>query len=122
MSVTTAKKSKLQPGNKGKVNDIEYFVGRGNVYEDLGFYDAEERFAKLKLAVQINAIIQKNDWTQTVAASNLGTKQPEISNLSRGRLSSITYDRLVEWLVKLGYSVEIKVTRSKRPHVLVAIA
>jgi predicted XRE-type DNA-binding protein len=122
MAVAMAKARKLQSGDRGKVNDIEYFVGRGNVYEDLGFHDAEERFAKLKLAAQINEIIQKNGWTQKTAASNLGTQQPEISNLSRGRLRSITYDRLVEWLIKLGYSVEIKVQRSKRPHVHVAIA
>ena len=122
MTVTTTKRRRLQPGDRGKVNDIEYFVGSGNVYEDLGFHDAEERFAKLKLAAQINEIIQKNGWTQKTAAATLGTQQPEISNLSRGRLRSITYDRLVEWLIKLGYSVEIKVQRSKRPHVQVAIA
>jgi predicted XRE-type DNA-binding protein len=122
MAVTTAKRQKLRSGEKGKVNEIEYFVGSGNVYEDLGFHDAEERFAKLKLAAQITAIIQRNGWTQKTAASNLGTQQPEISNLSRGRLRSITYDRLVGWLIKLGYSVDIKVQRSKKPHVNVAIA
>jgi predicted XRE-type DNA-binding protein len=122
MAATTTKRHKLQPGDRGKVNGIEYFVGRGNVYKDLGFHDAEEMFAKLKLAAQINEIILKNGWTQKLAASNLGTQQPEISNLSRGKLRSITYDRLVEWLLKLGYSVEIKVQRSKRPHVQVAIA
>lgn len=121
MAVTTTKRRRLQPGDKGQINDIEYFVGCGNVYEDLGFRDAEEMLAKLKLAAQINEIIEKNDWTQKIAASNLGTQQPEISNLSRGKLRSITYDRLVEWLLKLGYSVEIKVQRSKRPHVQVAI-
>lgn len=122
MTVTTTQRRGLQPGDKGKINGIEYFVGSGNVYEDLNFHDAEEMFAKLKLAAQINDIIQKNGWTQKTAASNLGTQQPEISNLSRGRLRSITYDRLVEWLLKLGYSVEIKVQRSKRPHVKIAIA
>jgi Uncharacterized conserved small protein len=122
MAVTTAKGRKLEPGDRGKVNDTEYFVGSGNVYKDLGFPDAEERFAKLKLAAQINEIIEENGWTQKTAASKLGTQQPEISNLSRGRLRSITYDRLVDWLIKLGYSVEIKVQRSKKPHVEVAIA
>lgn len=122
MAVTRAKARNLKPGDRGKVNDTEYFVGSGNVYEDLGFHDAEERFAKLKLAAQINEIIEKNGWTQKLAASKLGTQQPEISNLSTGRLRSITYDRLVDWLIRLGYSVEIKVERSKKPHVEVAIA
>lgn len=112
---------KLVPGERGTVNGTEYFVGSGNVYEDLGFADAEEMFAKLKLAAQINKIIENNGWTQKAAATSLGTQQPEISNLSRGRLRSITYDRLVNWLLKLGYSVEIRVQRSKKPHVNVAI-
>ena len=66
MAVTTAKGRKLEPGDRGKVNDTEYFVGNGNVSEDLGFPDAEERFAKLKLAAQVNEIIEKNGWTPSV--------------------------------------------------------
>lgn len=122
MGVTKAKGRRFDRGDRGKVDDIEYFVGSGNVYEDLGFADAEERFAKLKLAAQINEIIEENGWTQKTAAQKLGTQQPEISNLSRGRLRSITYDRLVDWLIALGYSVEIKVERSRNPHVEVEIA
>ncbi|MEO8577362.1 MAG: helix-turn-helix transcriptional regulator [Gemmatimonadales bacterium] len=116
------KRRKLVPGERGSVHGTEYFVGSGNVYEDLGFADAEEMFAKLKLAAKINKIIENNGWTQKTAATNLGTQQPEVSNLSRGRLRSITYDRLVSWLLKLGYSVEIRAHRSRKPHVTVAIA
>lgn len=122
MATVTAKRRKLVRGERGTVNGIEYFVGSGNVYKDLGFADAEEMFAKLKLAAQINKIIENNGWTQKAAAANLGTQQPEISNLSRGRLRSITYDRLVTWLLKLGYSVEIRVARSRKPRVEIAIA
>lgn len=117
-----ATKVKERGIDRGKVEDTEYFAGSGNVYEDLGFADAEERLAKLKLAAHINEIIEENGWTQKTAALRLGTQQPEISNLSRGRLRSITYDRLVDWLVTLGYSVEIKVERSRNPRVEVAIA
>lgn len=112
----------LLKGERGKINDTEMLVGSGNVFADLGFPDAEERFAKLKLAMQINEIIEQHGWNQTTAAKKLGTQQPEISNLKRGRLRSITYDRLMGWLVTLGYSVKIEVERSKKPHVEVAIA
>ncbi|HUR91969.1 MAG TPA: helix-turn-helix transcriptional regulator [Gemmatimonadaceae bacterium] len=122
MRATKAKGHRLERGDRGRVDETDYIVGSGNVYEDLGFADAKERSAKLKLAAQINDIIEDNGWTQKTAALKLGTQQPEISNLSRGRLRSITYDRLVDWLVTLGYSVEIKVERSKNPHVEVAIA
>jgi predicted XRE-type DNA-binding protein len=107
---------------RGKANDIEFEVGSKNVYADLGFPDAEERFAKLKLAMQINQIIEENGWTQKMAADKLGTQQPEISNLKRGRLRSITYDRLMQWLVALGYSIQIKVEKAKKPRLEVAVA
>lgn len=113
---------RLLAGESGEINGTEYLVGSGNVFADLGFPDAEERFAKLKLAMQINEIIDENGWDQATAAKTLGTQQPEISKLKRGRLRSITYDRLMGWLVVLGYSVRIEVERSKKPHVEVAIA
>jgi len=112
----------LLKGERGKINDTEFLIGSGNVFADLGFLDAEERFAKLKLAMQINEIIEEHGWNQTIAAKKLGTQQPEISNLKRGRIRSITYDRLMGWLVTLGYSVKIEVERSNKPHVEVAIA
>jgi predicted XRE-type DNA-binding protein len=119
-TVPKSTKALLQ-GERGKINDTEFLVGSRNVYADLGHADAEEKFAKLKLAMQVNHIIEENGWNQTAAAKKLGTQQPEISNLKRGRLRNITYDRLMEWLVTLGYSVKIEVERSKKPHVEVAI-
>jgi predicted XRE-type DNA-binding protein len=122
VATVATRRRKLVAGERGTVNGTEYFVGSGNVYEDLGFADAEEMFAKLKLAAQINKIIENHGWTQKTAAAKLGTQQPEISNLIRGRLRSITYDRLVSWLLKLGYSVEIRVMRSRKPRVGIAIS
>jgi len=118
--VTTHRKRPV--GKRGKIRDIESMVGSGNVFKDLGLPNAEERFAKLKLAMQINEIITTNGWTQKTAAAKLGTQQPEISNLKRGRLRSITYDRLLGWLKLLGYSVTIEVVRSTDPRLEVAIA
>jgi hypothetical protein len=57
-------------------------------------------------------------------ASNLKTHQPTKSALRKARLKSITYDRLVGWLVLLARIVEIHVepTRKMELHVEVAIA
>lgn len=112
---------KLQPGDRGTIDGIEFFVGSGNVFADLDFDDAEEMLAKSRLAGEINQIIEKKGWDQTTAAAKLGTHQPVISALKRGRLKSITYDRLLAWLVVLGRSIEIKVARSPKPRVAVAI-
>src|SRR5688572_31597294 len=76
--------------------------------------------AKSALAQQIIRILDENDWDQATAATKLGTHQPVISDLKRGRLRSITYDRLVNWLVTLGWSVEMKLDPSTKPNVSVA--
>jgi predicted XRE-type DNA-binding protein len=47
--------------------------------------------------------------TQVQAARVLGTDQPTLSKVLRGRTASISLDKLVSWLVVLGQSVEIRV-------------
>ena len=121
-STKAVKGRKPRAVDRDRVDGVEVRAGSTNVYADLGFADANERFAKLKLALQINQIIENNGWSQTVAARKLGTQQPEISNLKRGRLRSITYDRLMGWLLTLGYSVEIRIQKAKNPHLEVAVA
>jgi len=116
------KRTRIRPGDRGLIDETGFEVGSGNVFADIGFKDSEERLAKSRLAGKINEIIEKNGWDQATAAAELGTHQPVISALKRGRLRSITYDRLVNWLVMLGWSVEIKLAKSARPHVAVAVA
>ena len=116
------KRTRIRPGDHELINETGFEVGSGNVFADIGFKDSGERLAKSRLAGQINEIIEKNGWDQATAAIKLGTHQPVISALKRGRLRSITYDRLVNWLVMLGWSVEIKLVISARPHVAVAVA
>lgn len=123
MEATKAKsRKKLSAGERGTIDGMEFEVGSGNVFADLGFEDSAERLAKARLAGKINEIIEDNGWDQATAAKKLETHQPVISDLRRGRLRSVTYDRLVAWLVTLGWSVDIKLAKSKRPRVAVAIA
>jgi predicted XRE-type DNA-binding protein len=113
---------KLLDGEHGTIEGTDFLIGSDNVFRDLGFADADERKAKAKLALQINMIIEEKGWTQTVAAEKLRTRQPEISSLRRGQLKSITYDRLLGWLNSLGYSVEIRIAKARKPRLEVAIA
>ena len=119
----TARK-KLRAGTTGKIDGIGFEIGSGNVFADLGLSNPDERLAKARLAAEINAIIERNGWTQHQAAAELKTHQPTISALRKGRLRSLTYDRLMGWLVLLGRIVEIRVKPAKalQPHVEVAIA
>lgn len=83
--------------------------GSGNVYQDLGFYDAEEMQAKAALASGIISIIQAHKWTQEKAALMLGIPQPKISKLARGQFSGFSLGKLIQLLNKLNQDVEIVV-------------
>ena len=123
MKAPAKKTRRRRPGEVTLVRGIPIEEGSGNVFADLGLPDAGERLVKSRLAALITDIIRKKEWTQAEAADRLNTHQPTISALRKGRLSSITYDRLVSWLVALGRPVEIRIgleTRRKA-HVEVAI-
>ncbi len=116
-------KKRFRAGDRRKIDGLEFEVGSGNVFEDLGLPNAELRMAKARLAGQVNAVIRARGLTQTEAAKLLGTKQPAISRLSQGKLSSITQDKLIQWLVALKQDVTISVKPARRKaHVSVEFA
>lgn len=53
--------------------------------------------------------LMRRDLTQAAAAKLCGTDQPTLSKVLRGRMESVTIDRLASWLTALGHSVEIRV-------------
>lgn len=104
--VSTRKKKRAT----GKVE-----VGSGNVFADLGFEDAEERFLKAKLATKIAELIAKKDLTQAQIAERTALDQPKVSRLLRGQLSGFSADRLFSVLNRLGHSVEVRIAATERP-------
>ena len=86
---------------------IKHTESSGNVYQDLGFNDSEERLAKAKLAMRIEEIIAKKKLKQVEAAKILGINQPKISALMNGRLSGFSIERLIHFLNLLNQDVEI---------------
>jgi len=105
-----------------KKND--YTISTGNLFADLGFPDAEERMAKVNLALQINILIKRKKLTQKQAAELLNIDQPKISALSTGKLSGFSLERLFRFLTILGQDIIINITpkaRSKKnAHVIVS--
>lgn len=67
--------------------------GTGNVFADVGYPDADERWTKLGLAQSINAITEKGSLTQAAAATLLGINQPKVSDLANYRLDGFSVDR-----------------------------
>lgn len=101
----------------------DYTVSSGNIFADLGFPDAEERMAKVNLALQINTLIKRKKLTQKQAAELLDIDQPKISALSTGKLTGFSLERLFRFLTILGQDIIINITpkaRSKKiAHVIV---
>jgi len=55
--------------------------GTGNVFADLGFPDAAERQAKLRLAYALNQVLEARRLSQADAAKVLSVTQPKVSAL-----------------------------------------
>ena len=85
----------------------------GNIFEDLGYPNAEEALAKSKLAIEIFLIIKARKLTQKEAAEIMKTDQPHVSDILRGKLARFTIDRLLRFLLTLGKDIEIKIKKPK---------
>jgi len=98
------------------MTDIPFEQGSGNVFADLGFSAEETAELSVKSALirEIGETILRRELTQQAAAKLCGTDQPTLSKILRGRMESITIDRLAAWLVGLGRTVEIRVRPSDR--------
>lgn len=87
----------------------EFYKSSDNVFEDIGFSPAEARTlaAKSEIITAIRETIESRKLTQKEAASRCHTDQPTLSKVLRGRMESVTIDRLTTWLHALGGRVEI---------------
>ena len=65
--------------------------------------------AKTTLIDGIGETIKARKLIQQGAAELCRTDQPTLSKVPRGRMESVTIDRLTGWLTPLGCTVEIRV-------------
>src|ERR1700722_15451384 len=91
--------------------EIPVHKSSGNVFVEIGFSPAEaaELSAKSRLISAIGETIERRKLTQVQAARRCGTDQPTLSKVLRGRMESVTIDRLTAWLMALGRTIEIRV-------------
>jgi predicted XRE-type DNA-binding protein len=104
---------------------MEVTPSSGNVFADLRVANAEDKRAKVRLAVEINQIIHDLRLSQTEAAQKLHVNQPKISALSKYRLEGFSVERLMTFLTRLNRDVEIVIRRkprSRRPARILIIA
>src|SRR5688500_6559164 len=88
--------------------------GTGNVFADLGFPDAAEREAKLRLAYADNRVLVGSTLSQGEAAKVLGVTQPKVSALRHYKLAGFSVERLMILLTALDQDVEIVIRRKPR--------
>jgi len=81
----------------------------GNIFEDMGMPNAEEVLAKAELARVIRKVLKERKLSQIQAAEILGLKQPDVSDLVRGKLARFSMERLERCLTALGMDVRIQV-------------
>jgi len=85
----------------------------GNVFSDLGLPNADEKQTKVRLAVAINQIIQKQQLSQVAAARRLNINEPKISELSNYRMEEFSVERLMNFLTPLEQRDHQEQRRSK---------
>lgn len=88
--------------------------GTTNVFEDLGYPDAAERQAKLRLAYALNQVLAQQGLTQTAAARLLGLTQPKVSALRHYKLAGFSVERLMTLLTVLDRDVDIVIRKKPR--------
>jgi len=84
-----------------------------NVWLQLGLPDAEEHYLKAELVLRLDQAITALALTQRVAARRIGTTQPELSKILRGKFSEVSLERLLRFLTALGCQIEIKIAAAK---------
>lgn len=91
---------------------VEFEVGSGNVFADIGLPNSEEHLIKASLVFKIDHLMKQRGLKQVEAAKLFGVTQPDVSKLLRGEFRQFSVERLLRFLVALGQDVDIVV----RPH------
>lgn len=81
-----------------------------NVYEDLGFSDAEAMFIKAGIMVQIQRALRERRLSKARAAKLLGIESARLADYFDGHFHEVTAEELIRFLNLLGQNVELVVT------------
>ena len=96
--------------------DRRRVVTRGtiNVFADLGFPDAVQRQAKLRLAYALNQLLARRQASHVATVKALGVTQREGAALRHYKLAGFSVERLMNLLTALDQDVEIVIRRKPR--------
>jgi predicted XRE-type DNA-binding protein len=86
----------------------------GNVFVDLGFSAEEAMLLAMRsdLMAQLRLLIERNEWTQTKAASVLEISQSRVSDLTRGKWDKFSLDMLLILAARAGLQPKLKLSKA----------
>lgn len=104
--------------------DLDYEIGGENVFADLGVPQAEKLKIKSGLVIEIARALARLELSQREAGRRMGISQAKVSGMLRGDFANLSERKLMECLNKLGYDIEIKLTKSTSStgHLTLALA
>ncbi len=76
---------------------------------------ADDPIPLLKEQLRRKIVSLVGGWDQYIAAHRLGTDQPRMSDLKRGRLERFSLEKLIRFLTNIEQTVEITVVGPARP-------
>ncbi len=65
-----------------------------------------------RLMIEISAYVKYAGLTQAEAAKRLGTTQPRLNDVLKGKIEKCTVDRLVNMLAAIGCEVSMKISHA----------
>jgi len=95
-----------------KTSECAVERGSGNVFADLDLPDADSHLLKAELVSSIDDITRQRRTTQAEAARALGLSRSELSRLLRGDFREYSLERLLRFLIALGYDIDIVIRPS----------
>ncbi len=92
-----------------KKEKLEVVRGRGKVFRDMGYKNADAEQFKAILAAEIIKAIDRERLTVRAAHKRTGIAAADFSRIRNADLGRFTVDRLMAIINRLGSRVEVKV-------------
>jgi predicted XRE-type DNA-binding protein len=90
-------------------DDIELVRGKGNVFRDFGYANADAEHLKAVLAAQIIKVLDQRKMSVRTAGELTGIAAADFSRVRQAKLDRFTIDRLMTILARLDQKVDIEV-------------
>jgi predicted XRE-type DNA-binding protein len=94
---------------------MEVARGSGNVFDDLGYENADVMQFKATVAVEIVKMLDRDKLTVGEAHKRTGIAATDFSRIRNADLARFTVDRLISIMNRLGSRVEVKLRIRRQP-------